>query len=44
MDLLFTVTPIVGVCNCIYFVLRYFVSFLVFAIILRGRERAGCFA
>ena len=29
VDFLFIVTPIVGVCNCSMFVVRYFVSVLV---------------
>ena len=29
VDLLFNLTPIVGVCNCSMFVVRYFMSILV---------------
>ena len=38
VDFLFIVTPIVGVCNCSVFVVRYFMSVLVFAIILMGKR------
>ena len=39
VDFLSIVTPIVGVCNCLCFVVRYFLS-----IRLDGEKRAGYFA
>ena len=42
---LFKVAPIVGVlCFGPYFVMKYFVSFLMFCNHLDGEKRAGCFA
>ena len=38
-NFLFIVTPIVGVCNCSMFVVRYFMSILVLQSSWRGRER-----
>ena len=43
VDLLFIVTPIVGVCNCSMFCCTLFYVHSSFAIILVGK-RAGCFA
>ena len=43
VDLLFIVTPIVGVCNCSMFCCRYLYVHSSFAIILMAK-RDGCFA